>query len=108
MGMAEKASTATGPPAAPPPEPPRDTEIRAPEHTLVPVDGQSSQDRSVDKEDLMKLVPVLMEDAADGNLDSVRQILEVDARCPNLRIVEQRTTRVAQLCITLRWKDSSR
>ena len=41
----------------------------------------------MDDDDLEKLVPVLLEDASDGNLEAVRQVLELDAKTPNFSIV---------------------
>lgn len=43
----------------------------------------------VDEDDLRKLVPVLLEDAASGNLESVTQILNLDDKTPNFSIDQQ-------------------
>ena len=43
-------------------------------------------DLIVEDSELEKLVPVLLEDASDGNVVSVRQILDLDAKTPNFSI----------------------
>ena len=37
-------------------------------------------DLDIDEDELEKLVPVLLEDASDGNVEAVRQVLEIDAK----------------------------
>jgi ankyrin repeat protein len=46
----------------------------------------SDGDLDIDDDELEKLVPVLLEDAADGNLEAVRQVLDLDAKTPNFSI----------------------
>ena len=49
----------------------------------------SSIDLHIDEDELEKLVPVLLEDASDGNVEAVRQVLEIDARTPKFSIAFQ-------------------
>jgi len=46
----------------------------------------SEGDLDIDEDELEKLVPVLLEDASDGNVDAVRQVLDLDAKTPNFSI----------------------
>ena len=46
----------------------------------------SEGDLDIDDDELEKLVPVLLEDASDGNLKAVTQILNLDLKTPNFSI----------------------
>jgi len=46
----------------------------------------SEGDLEIDDDELEKLVPVLLEDASDGNLKAVTQILNLDLKTPNFSI----------------------
>jgi ankyrin repeat protein len=50
----------------------------------------SEGDLDIDEEELEKLVPVLLEDASDGNLEAVRQVLDLDAKTPNFSIAMEK------------------
>ena len=51
--------------------------------------GSVESDLDIDEDELEKLVPVLLEDASDGNVEAVRQVLEIDAQTPNFSIAFQ-------------------
>jgi hypothetical protein len=51
--------------------------------------GSAENDLDIDEDELEKLVPVLLEDASDGNVEAVRQVLEIDAQTPNFSIAFQ-------------------
>ena len=75
------------------------------EVTEAKIDVEGSKDDDADrlkkkksysalkKDDLEKLVPIFLEDSADGNCDSIKQILDLDAKTDQYSILQQRDER---------------
>eukprot|EP00944_MAST-04C_sp_MAST-4C-sp1_P005805 g5805.t1 len=74
--------------------------IQKSEDTKIDVEGSKDDDAdklqkaksysALTKDDLEKLVPIFLEDSADGNCDSIKQILDLDAKTDQYSILQQR------------------
>lgn len=71
------------------------------DNTKIDVNGSSSNNgdeeplkkesyASISKDDLEMLVPIFLEDAADGNCSSIKQILDLDSKTDQYSIIKQR------------------
>ena len=68
--------------------------------TKIDVEGSKDEDAdqlqksksysALTKDDLEKLVPIFLEDSADGNCDSIKQILDLDSKTDQYSILQQR------------------
>ena len=78
------------PPTSPPAESKQETESTPSTPPSAETDRNrslsSEGDLDIDDDELEKLVPVLLEDASDGNLKAVTQILNLDLKTPNFSI----------------------
>ena len=84
------------PPTSPPAESKQETESTPSTPPSAETDPSSNKnklkslssegDLDIDDDELEKLVPVLLEDASDGNLKAVTQILNLDLKTPNFSI----------------------
>ena len=73
------------PPTSPPAESKQETDPSS-KTTIRNRSLSSEGDLDIDDDELEKLVPVLLEDASDGNLKAVTQILNLDLKTPNFSI----------------------